>query len=145
MEKSDFKNYVMESNPVLGLILNGRLLVEKHLIDQIETGLHKPEILLRGNGLTFSMLVNVNEACGLIGCDLAKVFRALNSLRNKYAHKFSFVANENQVKDFLKTLRNMNEPFFISDLPATEKELCIGLAALSGWLERNYGKILQNA
>ena len=89
-----------------------------------------------------SLLVNINEACGLIQSDLATVFRSLNSLRNKYAHKLSFGASEAEVKAYLTALKNMENPFYISDVQSTKHELCRGLAAISGWLEREFGKVI---
>ncbi len=60
MEKSDFTKHVLQANPALELVLGTHLLVEKHLVNQIEISLKRPEAILNGNGPSFSVLVNIN-------------------------------------------------------------------------------------
>jgi len=136
---SNFTDNVLHSNPMLGLVVGVHLLAEAQLRSVLSASLEKPGALLSGQGPSFSILVNVCEAVGSIESDLARVLRALNSLRNKYAHRLSFEASKENVAVFLQALRDMKTPFFVSDVGPTERELAIAIAALSGWLEKRYG------
>ena len=138
---SNFTDRVLNSNPMLSVVLGAHLLAEAQLRKVLSEHLEEPRALLSDQGPSFRILVNVSEAVGVIGSDLARVLGALNSLRNKYAHRLSFEASAEKVETFLQALRDMREPFFVSHVAATERELSIAIAALSGWLEKTYGPV----
>lgn len=141
MKENAFKYHVLKSNQILSIIISGHLLIEKQLINILEKSIPKPDILLKGNGLSFSRLIDLNEALGIIESDLANVLRAFNRIRNKYAHNLSYCGNENVIDSFLDALRAMREPFFISAVTPSEKELAFAMSSLIGWFELKYGKI----
>ncbi len=138
---SDYKKVVLEGSPLLHHVVGTHLLIEAYLRKALTESLVKPEALITDQGPSFSTLVNICEATGLIAADLSRVIRAINILRNKYAHRMSFEASKEQVESLLSALREMENPFFISMVPGSEHELSIALASVAGWFQRQYGPI----
>ncbi|MBI4686069.1 MAG: hypothetical protein HY755_12870 [Nitrospirae bacterium] len=139
--KSDFKQNVLDKHPIFKIIIGSHLLIENYLRIELQKKLIKPDALLTDNGPTFSELINICEATGTIQSDLAKVLRQLNRLRNKYAHRFSYVPTEKDVDAFLDILKKMESPFFISGVPGNENELGYAIASLCGYFQRTYGEL----
>ncbi|MFZ2525674.1 MAG: hypothetical protein WAW87_10235 [Candidatus Ferrigenium altingense] len=136
---TDYTKYVLDSNPLLNDIISCHLLIENYLRREVAKELKAPDALLSDQGPSFSMLVNVAEALGVIEADLARVIRAVNTIRNRYAHRLGFEASHNQVEALLAALREMDKPFYMSHIPGSERELGLALASLAGWLECKFG------
>ena len=139
--QSDYSKYVRSSSPLLNDVIACHLLIENYLRKEITRQLKVPEALLTDQGPSFSVLVSVAEALGVIAADLARVIRAVNTVRNRYAHRLGFEASQVQVEALLAALREMKEPFFMSHMPGSEYELGCALAALTGWFQRQYGSL----
>lgn len=139
--KSEFKDLVLNGGPLLGLVIGSHLLIENYLRQLLSKKLPRPDAVLGEQGPSFSALASWSEAIGMLPSDLARVLRALNSLRNKYAHRLAFEASRTEVDVFLLSLREMSEPFYSSHLPGSERELALALAGLTGWFQRTYGPL----
>jgi hypothetical protein len=139
--KPDYKKAVLNGSPLLHHVLSTHLLLEAYLRRELSMKLVKPDVLITDQSPSFSNLVNISEAIGVIESDVAKVLRTLNSIRNRYAHRLSFEASKDQVEAFLLALRQMNNPFYMSFVPGSEYELGNALAALAGWFQRRYGSL----
>lgn len=138
---SDYAKYVRGSSPLLNDIVACHLLIENYLRREVARNLKAPRALLTDQGPPFSVLVNVSEAVGTLAPDLARVVRALNTVRNRYAHRLGYEVSRAQVDAFLEALREMDDPFYMSHVPGSEHELGLALASLSGWFERQMGPL----
>ncbi len=139
--RSDFKDFVLDGSPLLSLVIGSHLLAENYLRQILSEKLARPDAVITVQGPSFSALVSWSEAIGLLSPDIACVFRALNSLRNKYAHRIAFEASRAEVDLFLSSLREMKEPFYSSYVPGSERELALAIASFRGCLQRTYGPL----
>ena len=139
--KSDYQEFVLSGGPFLHHVVSNHLLYEAYLRRELRKNLVKPDALITDQSPSFSALVNICEACGVIKPDLAQVFRTVNSIRNKYAHRLGFEAAKEQVDLLLLQLREMDQAFYMSYLPGSEHELAKALASLAGFLQRTFGSI----
>lgn len=141
--ESDFKEFVLGGGPLLNLVVSSHLLAENYLRKALTQKLVYPNAVLTNRGPSFSALVSWCEALGVLRPDVARVLHMFNSLRNKYAHHLAFEASRPEVEAFLVSLREMEDPFYISHLTSSEHELARSIASLSGWLQRAYGPIVR--
>ena len=139
--KSDFTEFVLDGGPLLSIVIGSHLLSENYLRRLLKGMLVAPDAVLTEQGPPFSVLVSWSEAIGAIPQDVANVLRKLNSLRNKYAHRLGFEASRTEVELLLSSLREMKNPFYVSHVPGSERELGLALASLTGWLQRTYGSL----
>jgi hypothetical protein len=139
--KSDHSEFVLSGSPLLHHVVSNHLLYEAYLRRELRTRLVKPDVLITEQSPSFSNLVNICEASGVIDSDQAQIFRTVNSIRNKYAHRLGFEAAKEQVEQLLTQLRQMDHPFYMSYVPGSEHELAKALAALAGFLQHKYGSL----
>jgi len=138
---TDYTKHVRNSSLLVNDVITSHLLIENYLRRAVAGKLQKPNAILTDQGPSFSVLVSLAEALGVIQSDMARVARAVNTLRNRYAHRLGFEASQNEVEVVLRALREMEAPFFLSQVPGTERELALALASLTGWFERTYGPL----
>lgn len=136
MSKSLFQRHVSDCNPFISYVLSTHLLIEHLLEGSLRLVLPRPEPVLNGRMPSFSMLVDLSEALQVVEPDFATVLRHVNSLRNKYSHRIAFEVGDKEISRLLKSLRDMTNPFFISNVEPSEREMGLALAAIAGHLER---------
>jgi hypothetical protein len=78
--------FVFES-PELSRILRGHLLIERTIEALISRKLAKPKILFERHRITFEMKVDLADALGLLPASHVSAAKALNAIRNAYAHR----------------------------------------------------------
>ena len=136
MSKTSFSETVLDANPFIAYMISNHLWLEHLMILCLQNVLPNPDAIFRSRGPTFALLVNLCEAHCIIEPDFANVLRKVNTLRNKVAHRMSFEPDLKDVEALLDALRKMNEPFLLSFVPASERELALALASISGYLEK---------
>ena len=136
MNETSFREKVLDANPLITYVISNHLWLEHLLICCLRTVLPSPDALFRARNPSFPLLVNLCEAHCIIAPDFANVLRKVNALRNKFAHRMLFDPNLEEVGALLRALREMDEPFLVSFVPASEREMAIALASISGYLER---------
>lgn len=105
-------------------LLTSHLRIENALIRYIESHLKCPSAL-KFNELRFPTKVGLAVALGALDEDRARVFLALNSVRNKIAHRSDFVLDDNSKNDLIDALTPNMKRDFIERLRAgahTERE-----------------------
>ncbi len=139
--ESDYTKFVRSDSPLLGDVISVHLLIENYLRLAVARKLERPTALLTDQGPSFSDLVGVAEAIGVLSPDMSRVVRAVNAVRNRYAHRLGFEASRDQIDALLKALREVDTPFLSSFVPGSERELGIALASLAGWFQREFGRL----
>ena len=130
---SEFARDVFPKDEVLPYVLRVHLHVERwlhELLGQAETKGRNPD------RFTFVQLVTECAKQQVLPSDLAAVVRKLNTLRNNYAHVRGFKPTPKFIADFLRSLRELENPFSVSLLRPSRRELCRAIASLSGYLQR---------
>lgn len=77
----------------LSSVLKGHLFIERILDSLIDSELKHPEYLRRNQKLTFDLKIDLARALGLLPEKLVSPVKALNNIRNKYAHKESYTVS----------------------------------------------------
>jgi hypothetical protein len=131
-----FAKHALQPNPILGYVLSCHLWAEHLLQVAVRSVLKRPEALFNPRPPSFLQLVSLAEAHDIISVDFARVLRSVNSIRNKFAHRLSFEPSSQEIEEILRALREMKRPFHISFVPASERELMLALASITGHLER---------
>ena len=134
--KSNFVKDVVESHPLLSYVLSVHLHVERWLRELLSMTLPNPEVLLKESRFSFLDAVVLCQALNVLDDDLAVVLKKLNTLRNKFAHVRSFSPAEEMIEEFLASLRDMENPFYIPLVDPNEGELARALASVCGRLEK---------
>lgn len=83
----------------LGTVIRGHVHIQALLVQLIEQGLKKPQHidLFR---LPFGDLVDLSVAVGSLPKELAYGIKALNAMRNKFAHRFGYSLTTKDIEDF---------------------------------------------
>ena len=137
MKKNNFEKYVTSANPIITYVISNHLWLEHLLVRCLIAVLPNPEALFRSSRIPrFPLLVDLCEAHDIIASDFANVLRKVNALRNKFAHRIQFEPDQKEVEALLRALREMEQPFLLSSVPASERELAIAFASINGYLER---------
>lgn len=74
----------------LSPILQGQLFIERILERLISQNMPEPAALLQRHRLTFEIKVDLARALGLLSEKDVSAFKALNNIRNRYAHQDSY-------------------------------------------------------
>lgn len=117
-------------------VVANHLWMEHLLLKCLDTVLKKPEAICRNGQPSFAVLISLCEAHGLIPDDVANVLRKANALRNRYAHRLAFEPDGKEIRELIKALAAMRQPFIIDLTPPTEHSMMRALVSLSGYLER---------
>ncbi|MCI5123573.1 MAG: hypothetical protein D3925_03625 [Candidatus Electrothrix sp. AR5] len=136
MSETNFSKTVLDANPFIAYVISNHLWIEHLMILCLQNVLPNPDAIFRSRCPSFALLVNLCEAHRIIEPDFANVLRKVNALRNKFAHRMSFEPDLKEAEALLGALKNMNEPFLLSFVPASEREMAIALASISGYLEK---------
>jgi hypothetical protein len=136
MNETSFGKKVLDANPLIEYVISNHLWLEHLLVRCLRNVLPNPDALFRSRSPVFPLLVDLCEAHCIIGPDFANVLRKVNALRNKFAHRMSFEPDLEEVEALLRAMREMDEPFFVTFVPASEQEMAIAIASISGYLER---------
>jgi hypothetical protein len=87
----ELDQYGMETlifgSPEISSILRGHLLIERVIEGLIARVLSKPKKLFDSHRLTFELKVDLADAMGLLPASHVSAAKALNSIRNAYAHR----------------------------------------------------------
>jgi hypothetical protein len=81
-------------------ILKGHLFVERVLEELIEQRLAHPAAILRRGRLSFELKADLARALGAISDKHVSVFKALNNVRNNYAHDGNFQVRFEELNGF---------------------------------------------
>jgi hypothetical protein len=133
---ANFEKLVTGANPVISYALSTHLWLEHLLVRCLHTALPKPEALFKDRGVNFAVLVSLAEAHAVIEPDFAEVLRRVNSLRNKFAHRLAFEPTDVEIEGVQRAMREMKQPFLMSLMPPSEREMEIAFASICGFLER---------
>ena len=80
----------------LDSILKAHLFIERLLESMIEERLRKPDSFLK-NQISFTLKVDLAHSLGIISDRILTAIKGLNSIRNKYAHKFDYHVSEEEL------------------------------------------------
>jgi len=83
----------------LNSLLKGHLFIERILDTLIKKALQKPEILYNKQQLTFSFKVNLAASLGVLPEEYWGPIKALNKIRNNYAHDLNYQVTINELND----------------------------------------------
>jgi len=87
----ELDQYGMETlvfgSPEISSILRGHLLIERTIETLIAKQLSKPKKLFENHRVTFEMKVDLADAMGLLPPPYVSAAKALNNIRNSYAHR----------------------------------------------------------
>lgn len=86
LDQYGMKLLVFEA-PELSKVLRGHLLIERSLEALIARKLEKPKRLFDNHRVTFEMKVDLADALGVLPPSHVSAAKALNSIRNAYAHR----------------------------------------------------------
>jgi hypothetical protein len=136
MSETSFSEAVLDANPFIAYVISNHLWIEHLMILCLQNVLPNPDAIFRPRGPSFTLLVNLCEAHCIIEPDFANVLRKVNALRNKFAHRMSFEPGLEEVEALLGALRKMNDPFLVAFVPASEREMAIALASISGYMQK---------
>ena len=73
--------------PELSVVLKGHLLIERCIEALITAKLKKPDQLFKNHRISFEMKVDIASAMGLLPKSHMDAAKALNNIRNAYAHR----------------------------------------------------------
>jgi len=97
----EIEHYVMEmlvfETPELFKILRGHLLIERTLEVLIARKLTKPKKLFENHRVTFELKVDLADALGVLPPSYVGAAKALNNLRNAYAHREDHKLSEKEL------------------------------------------------
>jgi len=136
MVQTNFEKHVSGANPVITYILSSHLWLEHLLVRCLHAAIPRPEALFRDRGVTFAILVSLAEAHAVVEPDFATVLRRVNALRNKFAHRFAYESTDEEIEGLQRALREMKQPFLMSLVPPSEREMALAFASICGFLER---------
>ena len=77
---------LVSGSPGLTSILHGHLLIERAIETLIANKLTRPRKLFDNHHLTFEMKIDLADAMGLLPAAYVGAVKALNNIRNSYAH-----------------------------------------------------------
>ena len=130
-----FRRHVVRANPVISTVLSSHLLIEHSLVRSLYAVMPSPAALFRSRTPSFFQLVDLAESLTAVPPDLAAVLRCLNTLRNQFAHRLSYDPTSQEIDALLRSLKEMDEPFYVSLCPPPERELLLALASVCGRME----------
>jgi len=81
----------------LSPILRGHLFIERVLETLISQNMPKPHALFGRRRLGFQLKVDLARALGLLSEEYVSAFKALNNIRNDYAHRASYKVSFDQL------------------------------------------------
>jgi hypothetical protein len=134
--KTNFQKHVTGANSVITYVLSSHLWLEHLLVRCLHTVIPRPEALFRDRVVTFPILVSLAEGHAVIERDFAEVLRRVNALRNKFAHRLAFEPTDTEIEGLQRALREMKQPFLMSLVPPSEREMALAFASICGFLER---------
>jgi len=135
MNKTNFREAVVDANPIIPYLISTHLWLEYLLICCLEVVLPNPEVIFGSRNPPFRLLVDLCEAHRVLSADFANVLGKVNALRNKFAHRAMFEPKLEEIKGLIKALREMEDPFLVSSALTDEHEMAIALTAISRYLE----------
>ena len=91
LDQAAMERLVFDDNEI-SPILKGHLVIEKVLETLISNSLSKPDAFFR-NRRTFDLKIDLAKSMGLIDEKYESAFKALNRIRNNYAHKGDYQVN----------------------------------------------------
>jgi hypothetical protein len=95
-------------------ILKGHIFIEKILETLISNNLTNPEALFKSRR-SFELKIDIARALGLINEKYVSAFKAINNVRNNYAHKHDYKVSIEDLSGFKFDWENMqNEAFQVA-------------------------------
>jgi hypothetical protein len=132
---TDFRRHVLEASELARMVPATHLWVEHLLIRLLSAKLPKPEALFRDERPRFLTLAVLAEALGITTAEHTRVLRALNTMRNKFAHELSFSPDDAEIRRFMEATASLPGPTLVSTLPPSERELALHMASVAGVFE----------
>jgi hypothetical protein len=100
----DLDQYAMEKlvfdTGELSPILKGHIFVEKILETLISNSIPHPDAILKKHRLSFELKVDFARSLGLLPESYVSAFKAMNNVRNNYAHKDSYKVSIEELSGF---------------------------------------------
>ena len=90
LDQHAVEQLVFETGGELSPILKGHLFIERVLETLISQNIPKPAVLFGKRRLSFELKVDLARALGLLSEKYVSAFKALNTIRNNYAHQASY-------------------------------------------------------
>ena len=134
--RTGFEKHVSRADGIIAHVVATHLWIEHLLIRSLAAVLPRPDAIFSRRPPSFAALVDLAEALEVVAPDFADVLRRVNALRNKFAHRISFEPEAEEIQALQKSLRDMKNPFLISLVPPSKREMMIALASISGYFER---------
>jgi len=106
--RTDFERYVGGQKMGKANLVFGHIWLEHVLIRSLFAVLPNPEALFRNRSPSFSQLVALCEAHGVVDGPLAASLRRVNSIRNKCAHRATYEPTDDELSRILDPLLEKN-------------------------------------
>lgn len=119
------KNHLSKSRDVLAIVLKSHLFIEKTTEDILTYSLEYPNKSI-DDRKSFSYKVNLLEALGYDRKNMISRLRAINDIRNEYAHNLEYKISKEDIKPLVKNL-SINNKSLVS-------QLVMGIMATIGYL-----------
>ena len=129
---SNYDKYVMGTTMGKTLLISVHLLLEHIMVRCLHAVIPNPNALLGSRTISFSMLVSLCEAHGVLDSDLSRVLRMVNTIRNKCAHELAYNPSDSELRNVRDALRRRNADEFAA-AEDQEEDDCLQL--LCGLLE----------
>ncbi len=84
----------------LSPILKGHIFIEKILETLISNNIPHPDAILKKHRLSFELKVDFARSLGFLSEGFVSAFKALNNVRNNYAHKDSYKVSIEELSGF---------------------------------------------
>ena len=84
----------------LSPILKGHIFIEKILETLISNNIPHPDAILKKQRLSFELKIDLARSLGLLPEGYVSAFKALNNVRNNYAHKDSYKVSIEELSGF---------------------------------------------
>lgn len=99
LDQHAMERLVFDTNEI-SPILNGHLFVERILDTLISRSLTHPDALFKRNRIGFELKVDLARALGLLPEKYVSAFKALNNVRNNYAHQSDYKVSFAELNGF---------------------------------------------
>lgn len=109
---SSYDKYVMGTTMGKSHVIGVHLLLEHLMVRCLHVVIPNPDALFGDRTLSFSMLISLCEAHGVVDTNLSRILRMVNAIRNKCAHKLVYHPSDSEVRNMLDALRRRNPDGF---------------------------------
>lgn len=112
---SSYDKYVMGTTVGNTLFVSVHLLLEHIMVRCLHAVIPNPNALFGSRTISFSMLVSLCEAHGVLDSDLSRILRMVNTIRNKCAHELAYNPSDSELRSVRDALRRRNPDEFAAE------------------------------